>query len=401
MQLSPELKSFIREHASDNIDRLLLQASRYPGIDVPFAVNQILARRQVKDKLPSWYACDDLIYPSRLSAEQCSSEPTALYKQRLLKGDSLCDLTGGLGVDCSYLARKAGSAVYIERFPEYCEAARHNFAVLQVPFVRIVNSDVYEIISSLQADTFYIDPARRSKDNKRAFALQDCEPDILQLKPILLENARRIIIKISPMADLEETLRLLPETREIHILSVKNECKELLFLLESEPAKEVSIYAIDLPEKPETPAFVFNLREEKDAPLQLADSIGKYLYEPHAALLKSGAFKLTALRYEVQKLHRHSHLYTSSRPVTAFPGRGFVVEEVFEFSGKLLKQLNKLIPQANLTTRNFPLSVAELRKRSGIKEGGDTYLFATTLSDNRKVIVQTRKINPANHPDAE
>ncbi|MDE5612455.1 MAG: SAM-dependent methyltransferase, partial [Odoribacter sp.] len=207
--------------------------------------------------------------------------------------------------------------------------------------------------------------------------------------------------KISPMADLEETLRLLPETREIHILSVKNECKELLFLLENEPAKEVNIYAIDLPEKPEISAFTFKPQEEKEAPLQLADSVGNYLYEPHAALLKSGAFKLTALRYGVQKLHRHSHLYTSSRPVTAFPGRGFAVEEVFEFSGKLLKQLNKQIPQANLTTRNFPLSVAELRKRSGIKEGGDTYLFATTLSDNRKVIVQTRKINPANRPDAE
>lgn len=395
MQLSPELQSFIRKHASENTDKLLLQAARFPGIDVPFAVNQILARRHLKDKLPTWYAREDLIYPSRLSVEQCSSEYTALYKQRLLKGNSVCDLTGGLGVDCHFFARKAESVTYIERFPEYCEAARHNFAVLQTPAIRIVHADVREIAGTLQADTFYIDPARRSKDNKRAFALTDCEPDVLQLKPILLENTQRLIVKISPMADLEETLRLLPETREIHILSVKNECKELLFLLEDFsaacPPEEVNIYALNLPEKTATPAFHFQPREEKDAPLHTTDTIGQYLYEPHAALMKSGAFKLLAVRYGVQKLHRHSHLYTSSGFVPDFPGRCFIVEESYEFSGKLLKQLSNRIPNANLTTRNFPLSVAEFRKRSGIKEGGDTYLFATTLADNRKVVIQTHK----------
>ncbi len=395
MQLSPELKSFIYEHASDNTDKLLSQASRFPGIDIPFAVNQILARRQIKDKLPSWYAHEDLIYPSRISAEQCSSEYTALYKQKLLKGNSLYDLTGGLGVDSYYFARQTETVVYIERFPEYCEAARHNFAILQTPFIRVINTDVREIAASLKADTFYIDPARRNKDNKRAFALTDCEPDILQLKNILLENAQRLIIKISPMADLEETLRLLPETREIHILSVKNECKELLFLLENIPSEysseKVKIYALNLPADNQIPVFAFDLQEEKNTPLQTTDSIGKYLYEPNAALLKSGAFKLIAVRYGLQKLHQHSHLYTSSGYLSDFPGRCFIVEETFGFSGKLLKQLNKQIPQANLTTRNFPLSVAELRKRSGIKEGGEIYLFATTLANNQKVIVKTRK----------
>ncbi len=197
------------------------------------------------------------------------------------------------------------------------------------------------------------------------------------------------------MADLEETLRLLPETREIHILSVKNECKELLFLLENIPSEysseKVKIYALNLPADNQIPVFAFDLQEEKNTPLQTTDSIGKYLYEPNAALLKSGAFKLIAVRYGLQKLHQHSHLYTSSGYLSDFPGRCFIVEETFGFSGKLLKQLNKQIPQANLTTRNFPLSVAELRKRSGIKEGGEIYLFATTLANNQKVIVKTRK----------
>lgn len=395
MLLSPELKSFIREHFSDDTHRLLLSASRHAGIDVPWATVQISARRQIKDKLPEWYALDDLVYPSRLSTEQCSSEQTALYKQNLLKGTTFCDLTGGLGVDCYYFSQKARSATYIERFPEYCEAARNNFAVLGAGHIQIINADVREMAGSLQADTFYIDPARRHIDNKRAFALTDCEPDILQLKPLLFGNTQRLLIKISPMADIGETLRLLPETREVHILSVKNECKELIFLLDHpfipNREEEVRIHAVNLLPGKEMPVFIFHLQEEQDSPLHTTTSMGTYLYEPHAALLKSGAFKLTAIRYHLTKLHRHSHLYTSSGFIPDFPGRCFKVDETFEFSGKLLKQIGKQYPKANLTTRNFPLSVAELRKRSGIKEGGKLYLFATTLANEQKVLIKTHK----------
>ena len=223
MQLTPEIKQFIREHQSDSTDKLLLTAARYPGIDVPFAVNQIIARRQIRDKLPDWYKHGDLIYPSRLSTEQCSSEQTARYKQALLRGDSCCDLTGGLGVDTYYFAQKAHDVTYIERLPDYCKAAAHNFDILQANHIRIINADAREVITALKTNTFYIDPARRAACNKRVFALTDCEPDLLQLKPVLLANALRTIVKISPMADIGETLRLLPETREIHILAVKNE----------------------------------------------------------------------------------------------------------------------------------------------------------------------------------
>ncbi len=249
MQMTPALKRFIRDHAAEDTAKLLLASSRYPGIDVPFAVEQILARRQIRDKLPEWYANDDLVYPSRLAAEQCSSEPTARYKQRLLLGTACCDLTGGLGVDSYYFSRRPGTAVtYIERHPLYCEAARHNFAALRAPGIRILNADARNLLRDLRTDTCYADPARRADSNRRVFALADCEPDILQLKPLLLENARRLIVKISPMADIGETLRLLPETREVHVISARNECKELLFLLEGDSPSPSAplIHAIDL-----------------------------------------------------------------------------------------------------------------------------------------------------------
>lgn len=391
------IKEFIQEHLTDNTDKLLLNASRYPGIDVPYAVSQITARRQIKDKLPSWYANDNIVFPSRLSAEQCSSETTACYKQRLITGDCVCDLTGGLGIDSCYFARKAKKVIYIERFPEYCAAAQSNFRVLGINNIQILNADARELAETLTAETFYIDPARRADGNKRVFALADCEPDVIQLKPILLEHAQRLIVKISPMADIDETLRLLPETTEVHVLSVKNECKELLFILENHPhipQRQVTIHAANYKTDGDCQLFTFTPDEEKAAELHTTTTIQKYLYEPHAALLKSGAFKLTAIRFGMQKLHRHSHLYTSNDTCPDFPGRQFIVHDVFVFSGKLLKQLHKTIPQANITTRNFNLSVADLRKRSGIREGGDVYLMATTLDNGEQVLISCRKINP-------
>lgn len=388
------LKEFIRAHLSDNTDKLLLNAARYPEINIPFAVDQILARRQVKDKLPQWYANDELVYPSRISTEQCSSEITATYKQTLVTGSCVCDLTGGLGVDSFYFSQKAGEVIYVERFPNYCKAAENNFKALKANNIKILNEDTRQIAESIHTGTFYIDPARRADGNKRVFALTDCEPDVLQLKPLLLGNSQRLIVKISPMADIDETLRLLPETVEIHILSVRNECKELLFVLEEIPfknRKEVSIHTINYEAGGNVQQFLFKPTEEKEAVLQTAGSIKKYLYEPNVSVLKSGAFKLTAIRFGLEKLHRHSHLYTSNEECPAFPGRKFTTGEVFEFSGKLLKQLRKTIPQANITTRNFNLSVEELRKRTGIKEGGDIYLLATTTANDRQILIACRK----------
>lgn len=393
MLLTPVLKDFIQAHLDDDTDKLLLSASRYPDIDMLFAVNQIVSRRQVKEKLPNWYNNNELVFPAKITTEQCSSEITALYKQQLIRGSHLCDLTGGLGIDSYYFSKITSQVTYIERFASYCEAAEHNFDTLGAHNIRVIKGDSTALAHTLdEVSTFYIDPARRSDTNKRVFALQECEPDIVQLKNNLLSHSRRLIVKISPMADIPETLRLLPETKEVHIVSVKNECKELLFVLEQpDRQEEPEITCINYTSASQPDKFSFRLSEEKNAIPETAGKIKGYLYEPNSSILKGGAFKLISRQLGVEKIHQHSHLYTSEEQVDNFPGRSFKVDKTFAFSGKLLKQLGTLFPQANITTRNFNLSVAEFRKRSGIREGGNIYLFATTAEGNQHLIIACRK----------
>ena len=394
MELTAAQKQFIFEHQADDLTRLLLSAARYPELDIPFLADQIAARRQIKDKLPSFYNNPDLLFPSRISAEQCSSEQTARYKQQLVEVSwTMCDLTGGLGIDSYFISRKVGHLTYIERFPVYCEAARHNFAVLGADNVTVLNADATEI--QLPAvDAFYIDPARRGECNKRVFALQDCEPDLPALLPALLRLAPRVIAKLSPMADIRLTLDLLPGTTAVHVLSVRNECKELLFVTERTGEKAVPspmVHCVNFTSGGQVSSFCFTPDEELNAPLLLAETVGAYLYEPNASVLKAGAFKQTAISTRTKKLHVSSHLYTSDRLVTDFPGRIFRVDEVIPFTGKLCKGLVRTVPKANITVRNFPLSVEELRKRTKIQEGGEVYLFATTLSDGEKVLLISHK----------
>lgn len=418
MKLTDTLRAFIREHAADDLTRLLLSASRYPEIDVPEAVRQIAARRQIRDKLPSWYANDALYFPARTAAEQCSSEPTAHYKAALIPcGATLCDLTGGLGIDTYYFSRRAGQVVYMERFPAYAEAARHNFACLGAGNIRVIEGDSTALCETVEGiDVFYIDPARRGEGNRRVFALADCEPDLTRLLPRLLDKAPTVLAKLSPMADLRLTLDLLPGTTAVHILSVRNECKELVFRIDREAAKDGRSGKTadpsaghDAAAHPDAPAsspqitcvnftasgkqetYAFTLPEEAAALAPPATAVAAYLYEPNASILKAGAFKSIAFRLHVAKLHASSHLYTSDRLAGDFPGRMFRVEEVIPFHGKSVKNLCRALPQANLTVRNFPLSADELRKRLKLKEGGDTYLFATTLADGEKVLIRCVK----------
>lgn len=394
MKQTDEFRQFVKEHAGDDLIRLLLSVSRYPSIDVPFAVEQIASRRQIKEKLPMWYANDALLFPSKISAEQCSSQQTAFYKQRLVKEtDCLCDLTGGLGIDSFYFSRQVSHVTYIERFPAYCEAARNNFAVLGATNITVVEGDSTEMLDGLsEYDVFYIDPARRSEGNKRVYALSDCEPDLPALLPELFRHAPKVIAKLSPMADIRLTLDLLPGTTAIHVLSVKNECKELLFVIERDATTtSPAIHCINYNSNGREESFRFTLPGEQGEELHLAPQMKSYLYEPNASLLKAGAFKSVAARFGLEKLHVSSHLYTSDERVDDFPGRGFVVEEVYPFTGKLCKSLSKEIPQANITVRNFPLSVDELRKRTKIADGGDIYLFATILAGNSKILIKSRK----------
>lgn len=395
MKLTAEVKAFIQEHIQDDPGQLLLAASRYPEIDVRFAAEQIAARRQIREKLPAWYQNPGLIFPSKLSSEQSSSEQTAIYKQQLVHPEwKGCDLTGGLGIDSWFLSQKARQIIYMERFPEYCRAAEHNFQVLGATNIRVINGDSMEQISTLPekgVDFFYIDPARRAEDNKRTYALTACEPDLTRVLPLLFKKATKVIAKISPMADIRQTIQLLPGITEIHVLSVKNECKELLLVIEKEKEEITPLITTWNKRSDGTEeVFTFTLQEEENYPVDFAPEPQPYLYEPNTSLLKAGAFR-TITRLGVSKLHPSSHLYTSGELIKDFPGRTFRIEEIIPFKGKEIKKLHTLIPQANITVRNFPLSVEELRKRTKIKEGGDTYLFATTLSNGEKVLIRCKR----------
>lgn len=394
MELTDELIEFIKEHAADDVSRLMLSASRYPGVDIPFVADQIRARAQIKEKLPSWYRNDRLVFPSKIAAEQCSSELTASYKQGLVGPEAhLCDLTGGLGIDSYFFSRQVRQVTYIERFPVYCEAARLNFRALGADNITVLPGDSTEILPGLtDVDLFYIDPARRGDGNKRVFALSDCEPDLPRLLPSLFLLAPKVIAKISPMADLRMTLDLLPSTTAIHVLSVRNECKELLFVMERDGGSgNPRVHCVNWGSDQRESLFTYSLHEEADAIASPADAVDLFLYEPNASILKAGAFKMVACRLGLRKLHTNSHLYTSAELLPDFPGRTFAVEEVIPFNNKRCKSLSQEIPRANIAVRNFPLSVEELRKRTKIQDGGAVYLFATTLSDGEKVLVKTRK----------
>ncbi|MDL2277596.1 RsmD family RNA methyltransferase [Parabacteroides sp. OttesenSCG-928-G07] len=399
MSLSAALKTFIREHANDDLTYLLLHADKHKGIDMLFAVEQITARRQIRDKLPEWYANDNLLFPARIAAEQASSESTAIYKQRLLDENDkrLCDLTGGLGVDTYYLSRKAKKVIYMERNPEYCKIAKQNFSTLKAGNISVVKGDSTAMALRLKpkkVDIFYLDPARRGVGNKRLFALEDCEPNLVELLPKLLAIAPKVIAKISPMADIRQILTLLPQTTELHILAVKNDCKELLLVCRQQetPVLSPQIHCVNLADNEEKEQhFTFSLSEENEAVSRFAESVQTFLYEPNAAVMKSGAFRLIGTRYNVGKLSASSHLYTSADFIANFPGRIFRVEEVMPFNNRLCKTIAHTIPQANITVRHFPLTVDQLRKKTSITDGGNTYLFATTLANKERVIIRCRK----------
>ncbi|MDR0994748.1 MAG: class I SAM-dependent methyltransferase [Tannerella sp.] len=388
------LQTFLAEHADDDLERLLLSASRYPGIDVPWVVTQLAARRHLRHKLPGWLAHPEIIFPSTLSAEQCSSEATACYKQSLVEaGVSVCDLCGGLGVDAYFFAQKAEKVVYMERQAAYCEAARHNFAVLGADNIEVREGDAEALLDGLpEMGLIYVDPARRGLGGRRLFALQDCEPDLLRLLPRLWTHTSKVIAKLSPMADLRQCLALLPATAEVHVLSLRNECKELLFVLQKDAAKsslpDPPVYAVNLSAESEA-IFRFSLEEERALQVEYVP-VQAYLYEPNAALLKAGAFK-SITRLGVGKLQADSHLYTSAEELPDFPGRRFKVEEIIPFGRSGTKNLKKRLPKANISVRNFPLGADELRRRLGISEGGEEYLFATTLSDGKRALLRCRK----------
>lgn len=411
MEMTESLRKFIRDHLGDDPMELLLHASRYQGVEMETAITQIKARRQIKDKLPVWHRNDRLIFPSTLAAEQCSSEITAFYKQRLVQeGDWVCDLTGGLGVDCWSFAQKVRRVTFVEREETCCDAARTNFPLLGVNRVHIIHNDAINLLVKkderiIGANIFYIDPARRGTENKRLFAMSDCEPDLLKIID-LLPKPYSLIIKLSPMLDIAHTVRHIPDVREVHVVSVKNECKELIVVavyqkpyagLTKPSNVDPTIHCINFTAEGMEQSFRFRLSDESNASAPIANRACSYLYEPNASVLKGGAYKSVACRFDMEKLHASSHLYTTDRLMPQFPGRIFEITEIFPFNSRICNALQSAIPEANIAVRNFPLSVDELRKRTGIADGGNIYLFATTLSDNQKTLIKCMRIRQDIH----
>lgn len=415
MNWTPALRDFIEEHLNDDTAELLLAAHRYQGIDVPFAVEQIEARKRLKTKLPEWYANADLIMGGRVPAEQCSSEVTARYKRSIIEGKSLCDMTGGMGVDFWYMSEGMQRAIYTERNERLCEIAKHNFAHLAantphgLPSRGESEGEMFEgqrgsievrcgdgqILPIPSVDIIYLDPARRAGDGSRVYAMEDCEPNIVDWQDELLQHAKMVLVKLSPMVDLTDVLRKLKDVTDIYVIGVRNECKEVLVKRENH-AGYVKVHCVDfLAER--TIEFTFKLSDEMGITVS-SDGVKRYLYEPDVTLMKAQAFGSICQRFPVSQLDIETHLMTSGDFIADFPGRIFEVEEQIPFSSKVMKRLKKEIPQANISARNFVMTAEELQKRSGIKVGGEVYLFGAKVKDVGQMLLKCRKKVVPSHP---
>ena len=388
LTLNEITKQFIRENLNADVPTLALKKAPV-GTDVSLALRQIAARQLLQKKVPQWAENEDLLFPVHLSIEQCSSEATARYKANLLKGDTFADLTGGLGIDSYYLAQNFQQADYVERQAELCDLARHNFAVLEAD-IKLWNETAEEYLKECgQKDCIFVDPARRDEHGRKTVSIVDCTPDMAALQDVLLENATTVMVKLSPMLDINQALEELHHVKEVHVVAVANECKELDFIMERGYQGKPQLVCVNL--LTDQPEMRFALEEERNCQCKMADSVLQYLYEPHPALMKAGCFKLLTERFKVLKLHKNSNLYTSDQLVPDFPGRIFEVEGWAAYHKKIKQELLSDVDKASIAVRNFPLTVAELRKALKIGDGDEVYLFATTLRGEKKVVIRTKK----------
>jgi 16S rRNA G966 N2-methylase RsmD len=386
---------FICDHRNDDVRKLALQSSSFidSNIDVTWALTQIEGRQFAENKIPSWFFSDKIIYPPHLALEQCSSEQTARYKAGLLSGISFVDLTGGFGVDFALVSTKFQETYFIEKQKELCDIAALNFKVLGLTSARIICVDAVEYLKTMPpVDVIFIDPGRRSIAGKKVFSIQDSEPDLLKIQELLLEKAEMVLIKLSPMFDISQALKQLKNVAEVHVASLENECKELLFLLRGNSEGEAVITCVNLSNKSKQSKISFLQSQERIKQITYTSEIGQYLYEPNASLLKAGFFKGLTELYPVRKFHPDSHLYTSDQLIPDFQGRVFQTEAYTSFNKQEMKNFLNGMEKASITVRNFPLSVVELRKKIKLKEGGETYLFATTLANGKHVLIKVRKI---------
>ncbi|QNH62857.1 class I SAM-dependent methyltransferase [Hymenobacter sediminicola] len=386
-------RQYVAEHLHDDPAQLALQARRYPGLPIPDLVRQIQARQKARPKVPAWADNPDLIFPPALSVEQASSARTAAFKASLVSGQRLVDLTGGFGVDVSCFAEQVAEVHYVERNAALAEVVRFNLTHLGVRNVQYHAVDAVNFLRSTP-DTFdwiYLDPARRDTAARKIFRLQDCEPDVLRLMPLLLHKGRRVLLKTSPMLDIEQAILELRQVRRLWVVAVDNECKEVLYELGPEPAVDPERYTVNLRRDGTQQEFRMNRAREARAIPRYAEP-QQYLYEPNVAVLKAGGFRSVGTAFELLKLHQHSHLYTSDVLRTDFPGRIFRIRAVEKYDGVALKAHLGTDGRAHVTTRNFPDTVAEFRHRTGIREGGEIYLFATTNLEGKLMVLVCEKL---------
>ena len=386
---------FIDAHIDEDVNKLALQKSKFKNIDFEFAVQQIHGRQKTRDKLPYLGNVPRFVFPPSLALEQCSSEITAQYKRDVIN-DIFCrdarpyvstcsDLTGGFGIDTLSFAQSFQICHYVEPQRQLCDIMAYNSRLLHLDHIQIHQTMMEDFLQNMDAvDVIYADPSRRDTHGSRVVGLEACSPNILLYKDLLLRKSRLLMLKLSPMLDIKRALAQLPETREVHVVAVEGECKELLFFLEKDKSEDIKLVAVNL-KNDQREQFCFTAMEETEALPSYAKEVKKYLYEPNAAILKAGAFKSVAVRYGLEKLHPHTHLYTSDTQLEIFPGRCFQVSKVI--SVKDASQLRNEIPKANVSVRNFPLSADELRKKLKLADGGEVYLYGTTIEKDRRVVM--------------
>jgi hypothetical protein len=384
-------RDFIRRHAQDDVRQLALRGTKDPEVDLPFALEQISGRQKARAKIPSWAALDGIVYPPHLSMEQCSSEQTARYKAELAgRGQLMADLTGGFGVDFALMAPAFEHAVYIEQNPQLCAISSENFATLGLRNTEVVCGDGTEYLHCIsQADLIFIDPARRDSHGARTYSIADCTPNVLEVMGELREKARCVMLKLSPMLDWRKAVADIGGVSQVHIVSVDNECKELLLLINSERFRVVCVNLSST----NIQRFEFDATDTVPPPtIHYSLSTIHYLFEPNASVMKAGCFGLLAERFGVGQLEANSHLFVSDSDVEDFPGRRFVVESTCSLNKRELKSALTGIERANIAVRNFPMTVDQLKRKLKLKDGGDIYIFATTVHGERHQLFICRKI---------
>ena len=384
-----KIKSFINDNLHNSATELMLQAHKYVEWDMKQIVQQLVGKQIAEKKLPLWHKNDDILYPIRLSMEQCSSEATAKYKSSIIKGGQGIDITGGFGIDSYFLAQKSQSITYCERDEDLAKIVDENFKTLGLNNYSVCIGDGIKHLDKIDSlDWIYIDPARR-KESQRVFKLQDCEPNIIELKDRLFEKSNEILIKTAPLLDIKQTIIDLERVNAVHIVSVNNDCKEVLYHLKKGHNDEARIHCVNIKASGQE-KFSFTLSKEQQTTPSYSMPL-KYIYEPNSSIMKAGGFKSIATQYDIHKLHQNSHLYTANTCISDFPGRIFTLSEVLSADRKHLKKIG--IEKANLACRNYPQKVDVLKKKLKIQDGGEQYLFATTLVDSKPKLLLCQKAN--------